>query len=433
MAIDQNNSTSKGSTQWTAFDPKTGAVVTRLNEQNTSKVVQSRIVRPDRRPKPKGWAFPSAYERREVIENYPRGRVTAILKSGSPTGRKISGVLSPSYVPGPMFAHRDSVTTAGSVNVDMISQAEAKALTRLLTHGKDRDSTWKPGVAWRERKETADMLADTARTLVQTMVDLRKGNWRRAFGLVGETPSKGHKFFSTEYWKWFSKNRTRSPEPPAAALASGYLALQNGWKPLLGDISNAAEALAHRDVLADWVVTGIGTYDLLETGTVNTKGGSGYASHPSASLEWVHRRRVKVRIDATVSDQWLHTQAQLGLNNPAYNVWETIPLSYILDYFVAVGNWLEALGAPDGMKFYSGSRTVVSDYTSENRCMEGDGSWFGNARYFHMVRTPLSAFPVPIAPLSLKPEPIGLSQLANILSVGYLNFKGQNVPYSKMG
>lgn len=422
-------------TMW--LDDKTGKVL--LVKDDTfatdGKYVYSSVTKPAQRSKPKGWLVPTAYERREVIVNNPRGNVRTVLKgSGSPSRtRRISGDLrsvNPSVF---RMLHDTRFSFNSCVDVDMVSQAEAKALSRLLTHGKQLDGNFKAGVAWRERKELAGMLNNTARTMVDTMKALRAGRWRQAFGLVGERPSKGHPFFSTEYWKHISRTKSRSTEPAAAALASGFLSLQNGWKPFLADISNAAEALANRTASADWVITGIGKYDRLDRNSVYADFGTGYSSAPTGLLEWQVRRRVKVRIDATIADPVSHTLAQLGLNNPAHLVWESTRLTYLLDYILAVGKWLEALGAADGMKFHSGSWTVTSEYVSENSCAKGDGRWSGSARYFHTTRRVYSSFPVPIAPLSLKPEPLKLEQLLNALSVGYLAFRGQHVPYSKMG
>lgn len=441
MAIEEDIRVVPGTFVTRFFNPVTGVETNApVTQSSTAKSVSSRVVKPNKRPRPRGWLYPTAYERREVIENNPRGFIVAVLKSGSPRGRKWNGYLSPGFIPGPVLRHNVSATGISSVDIDLVSQAEAKALVRLTTHGKDRDGTWKPGIAWRERKETADLLTDAARRTVGAYEALRQGNWRKAFDLLPHTkrPGKDNPLKDSAYWKWLTSTQKKKLQATPRELASGFLALQNGWKPLLGDISNAAEALGHRNTLADWVITGVGTIEKVDGDHIvsmarNTH--SGYSEYPNGIFSWKRTRRVKVRLDATITNQQLHLNAQLGLNNIAHTIWETTPLSYIVDYFLAVGKYLEALGAADGMQFMSGSVTRSIEYLGTNQDYPGggEGKWIGESRYFSMDRRVYNSFPVPIFPLSLKPEPLKLSQFFNILSVGYLGLGQQKVPYSKMG
>jgi hypothetical protein len=115
--------------------------------------------------------------------------------------------------------------------------------------------------------------------------------------------------------------------------------------------------------------------------------------------------------------------------------WELTPLSYIADYFVAVGEWLKSLGAADGMTFYSGSNTHYGEYTAilTEAVTTPKNRYRGSAKVVQWERRVYSAFPVPMPPLSLKPKSLNLSQLGNILAVMTTLFSGHSVPNSRGG
>jgi hypothetical protein len=47
----------------------------------------------------------------------------------------------------------------------------------------------------------------------------------------------------------------------------------------------------------------------------------------------------------------------LGLANPAALVWEALPLSFVFDWFVPVGNWLQGATAEAGLEHQFGFMT----------------------------------------------------------------------------
>jgi hypothetical protein len=315
------------------------------------------------------------------------------------------------------------------VNVDLVSQAEAKALTKFLTHGNDRDGTWNPGIAWGERKETAKMLASGVQRLFSMAQALRRGDWRFANNFAPAALRKEwNAIKDTPYGRWLSQRQSRAIMATPEALASGIVEFQNGWMPLYNDVRNAAEALANRNQLADWVITAIGKYHSETIDRRVLRDDTAFVARCKASRDVRCVKAVKVRLDATVGQQHLHRVAQLGMNNPASTFWQLIPGSYIVDHYVAIGTWLASLGAVDGMKFYSGSMTKYYEMFAEiTSADKATGAFYGSNRIVEMQRTPYNGFPIPIAPLSMRPKELSMGQIFNQLSVLYLWMTGKPI------
>jgi hypothetical protein len=52
--------------------------------------------------------------------------------------------------------------------------------------------------------------------------------------------------------------------------------------------------------------------------------------------------------------------SQTGFTNPINLLWELIPFSFVADWFLPIGSYLEALKAWEGATFLGGSRTLFT-------------------------------------------------------------------------
>lgn len=397
-----------------------------------------KVVKGGLRRKPVGWLFPTPYQFEQEQINHVNGRCWHRRTDGSYD--ESQGAIS-NWVGTGQAANMAPMGSDLRVyqlfpNVDHVSQAEAKALKGLLTHGKDLDGTFSVGQAWAERKETASLLEGAVRTIAQVVKDLRAGKPGRAFKELfpDGSPKDFKSFKDTPYMRWYreqQKKAVKRIKATPAMAASGFLSLQNGWKPLLNDVHNAAEALANRTSPAPWVITGKGYFKIKKVGKESPN--MGINPQNTFTLDHVSTTAVFVRIDAQVTDAHLHKLAQLGLNNPASVVYEATRLTYLVDYVYGMGDWLASLGAPDGLTFYSGSVTRYAEYVSVLRSNQASSRvrFSGTRRYVKWDRRAYTSFPVPIPPLSLKPTELKLSQVFNLLSVFYLAVTGQPIPYAR--
>jgi hypothetical protein len=87
---------------------------------------------------------------------------------------------------------------------------------------------------------------------------------------------------------------------------------------------------------------------------------------------------VKVVYYQKVSNESLAGLEQLGLTNPALIAWELVPFSFVIDWLIPIGTFLEALTATLGMSFTGGY---------EDRIVHA------NVRWSHNIGTLISGTP----------------------------------------
>lgn len=192
-----------------------------------------------------------------------------------------------------------------------------------------------------ERKQVANMLASTATRIVTAARALKRADLRtftRALSLSGtETAS------SKKMW------RRVEDCPLDKRLSSFWLEYVYGWRPLLSDVFGTAELLAER------VVSDQGPHGILRA---SGKGSEIYHDmlkpnlpRLDISLETRVRYVARYRLES-VGRQLL---AQTGISNPMLLAWELLPYSFVVDWFVPVGTYLESLTAFDGFELVSGT------------------------------------------------------------------------------
>jgi hypothetical protein len=186
------------------------------------------------------------------------------------------------------------------------------------------------GNAYGERKQLAHQLGDTATRLARAVRQLRRGEIRQAMRALGISAKKG--------------------KPRGSNWTDHWLALQYGWKPLLADIHGAADALSKRPK-GDWIVTAKGTAFVKDRFTQTFTGpnsGSCVAEVLTSTM---------TRIDAVPQNEAIISLASLGILNPLEVAWEVTPFSFVVDWFLPIGDWLNGM---DAMLGYTSAYTSIS-------------------------------------------------------------------------
>lgn len=163
--------------------------------------------------------------------------------------------------------------------------------------------------------KTSDMVVGRIGSLIRSVRALRRGDMRTVFRCLGATPRRGVKL---------SDNRRLQAED----VSSAWLELQYGWLPLLNDVYEASQIMAS-------------TYDIPRG--IETKASK---RHQASFVDWVpgdHNKRMKCveqyRIIARHAEI-LDDSHTLGLNDPASILWEMVPFSFVADWFIPIGTYL---------------------------------------------------------------------------------------------
>jgi hypothetical protein len=200
--------------------------------------------------------------------------------------------------------------------------------------------------AFGERKQTATLLVSTATRIALAARALR----RAELGDFLNQLQLGRQGVSARAWE--EVRRT----PANLRLARHWLEFQYGWKPLLQDAFGAAELLAQHSQ-ERYVTSNTGSATAREVSSVSSNDPT-----PTETLQSVVTK-VKMSLCYTLDSAARAGLAQTGISNPALLAWELLPYSFVIDWFLPVGNYLQALDAFSGFQFVDGwvsQRTILT-------------------------------------------------------------------------
>jgi hypothetical protein len=138
-----------------------------------------------------------------------------------------------------------------------------------------------------------------------------------------------------------------------------WLALQYGWIPMMSDVADACRVASEADKVPPRkrvaaTAKDTGGYELA------------YYSDPSSYRRTKRTQtQVKVILYFVLENPYIIPYAQLGLTNPADLVWELVPYSFVVDWFLPIGPWIETWDATLGWKFQGGTKTVWREVKTE--------------------------------------------------------------------
>ncbi|DAD51765.1 TPA_asm: maturation protein [ssRNA phage Zoerhiza.1_35] len=301
------------------------------------------------------------------------------------------------------------------VIIELYDAVQSIVNNRLASNVKNQKVNY--AQVWAERDQTARLIASTAKRLAESFLALRRGNFSHAvFALTGS-----------------SRPRQRGLSRVAGGVPEQWLALQYGWKPLLSDVYGSAEELAKYN-------TGSSSPDAAEAfASGSAKSESGFLAFGGGGGEPDYRWKCKASAHGRgsvryyVDNEVANNSSRTGLINPLQLGWELLPYSFVVDWFLPVGNYLSNLDYQAGLSFKSGWMAVKArlDWTGEpyntNTHPPGfaSGGWSGGsvkAVVDYYGRNPGVGFPSPSFP-RLK-DPFSPTHVANALSLLATAFSG---------
>jgi hypothetical protein len=186
------------------------------------------------------------------------------------------------------------------------------------------------------------LISNSMNRITRSITSLRKGNFS---GAVNALWTAGNPRFR-------NKGKLRRGAP----LAENWLELQYGWKPLLQDIRGFLDSLA-RFNLANYeisTVTSSATHKYFNRVPIfEASSNPRILGYREATQVTTYRFGVRYK----VADAFKAFAAQTGFTNPLNLAWEVLPYSFVVDWFVPVGPYLETFSSFDGLVFIDGFET----------------------------------------------------------------------------
>lgn len=283
----------------------------------------------------------------------------------------------------------------GSLQVSsaIVARAQTEALTRII------DQKINVGVALAESAKTVDWLAEKVLQLFNAYRHLRKGQFRDLYSLLVGTRRRGPK----------RKSLPRKARDFAGTPSSWWLQYWYAFMPLVWDVYGVAEQVEaglREDNLLFSVMRTITQpttppWSPLSTSHISSYFNCWESGHATESC--------RVKLWGRISCSQLASLNQLGFLNPALIAWELVPFSFVIDWVVPIGRYLESLTATSGVTFHDGFQTCVvkgkyDAYVGTHIPGSGSGldGWTfvsparGSWEFYAMSRQPLDAWPVPV-------------------------------------
>lgn len=257
---------------------------------------------------------------------------------------------------------------------------ELRALSGLTSQIKGFD--FNALVAFGERAQTIKLVTDSAKSLISSVKQIKRGNVLgalKALGYSGKPPKK-HKFRSTD-------------------IAGRFLEIQYGWLPLLNDVYGSMDA-----------------YHKLTQGPRLKIFKSNSSTNQVEVIPYVKGNARQVRNTRVVYYAKLSeppsTARQLGLLDPATLAWELLPFSFVADWFIPIGPYLEATNIIESL-----NGTFLKTTVKKGTMVEvGSSYWSGlesSAQTATMQREILTSVEVPFPTFKPLDKALSASHVTN--------------------
>lgn len=240
-----------------------------------------------------------------------------VLKSGIP-------VINPSTF---MSLVSNTAASTGGLVSGGLPVLDTNTRNRLITECMVKIGGRKAnyGESLAEGRKTLSHLAKTVTALVRAILALRRGNFRQfARALRVDT----RRFWSTK------------------PLAERWLEYQYAWMPLMAD------AYATSEVLKKGITR---QYSQIKSTRQLTSSSPYVFNTPWAEMRGSVVVSHRCKLWYQLSNQTIDSLQTLGLINPLEVAWAVVPFSFVVDWFLPVGSFLEAFSSVMGLTFIDGA------------------------------------------------------------------------------
>lgn len=269
-----------------------------------------------------------------------------------------------------------------------------------------RDQKVNLGVAFGERRQTANLVASSINRIATAVRQVKRGRLSAAAKtLTGSSsvPRKGARGLS---------------------VPQQWLELQYGWKPLLSDVHSSCEELRRHLVNGspEYVAVRVGAGEELRQ---EISLGPYAEAWPKVNLKKSGSVRGSARVWYEVRNNFAHDLASTGITDPLVLAWELVPWSFVVDWFYPVGRFLESCGYHNGLRFVAGSYSIRSRVNWHGGIQAGTrrGTGYSQTQSGGSITTNFNGFSRGVWSSWPQPElphwkdPLSLTHVANALSL----------------
>ncbi len=186
-----------------------------------------------------------------------------------------------------------------------------------------REHNFNAGVFGAEFKESLGTIVNTTRAFASLLSNFVRGNWAGVGRALGRVPGQS------------TKSAARRLQ--AGDISGAWLAIRYGWQPMLQDIYEAAKFVESRTSTPRKLV-------YRASHTVSSYFDDSASSDCTLMNKAVRTCKYKYTLLEQVS-----VARSLGLLNPATVLWEKLPFSFVVDWFIPIGNYLDSVGFFKGL------------------------------------------------------------------------------------
>ncbi len=318
---------------------------------------------------------------------------------------------------------------AVSVNPDLLSQAEVKCLNKLRDKSGQADLDF--GLWFGERKETAQLFAQGAVGILRLAQAIAKKNpaesarvLKDVFGVASSPKRERQRMARVErYLRREARNAPRTAARTLRGVEDAVLGYNLGVSPLLNDIQSAHQRLLTGDLTSKMAVKAVSRHSRQTQGE-DPHNWRFKSFSVDANTTFAETHGYTVTLVALPIHSQRADMARLGLANPLNTLYQLTGLTFIVDYFLALGPYLESLTVPLEFEFVDGSWTqrivrVVKFTVTSSLGTKAVGGWNQN----HTQRRIYTKFPVPIPPLSLRGKDLSAKQTVNAGLIALKSFR----------
>lgn len=208
-----------------------------------------------------------------------------------------------------------------------INSIESDMLANLRSKVKGQSVNLQNSLA--ESRQTIDMIRSLFVRLVKTLIAAKHGNLKSVFSNLFPKDSK--------------------------ELSNDYLVWQFGIRPLVSDLDGILKSISSSGIQP--------TFDVNVTrsnrggGTYTQKSVYGLPFSARNNVEWEVHVRYKARVEVTLP--YTKDLAILGFTNPAATLWEVTPWSFLIDWLLPIGKYLDQLDWASGCRVVHVTKTVL--------------------------------------------------------------------------